>query len=114
MMDESVKKSHEKSKNVLEEKRKNVKRKICIKNIARRIPEATRRVRTSQKNRKCSGAITICIKPLTHYLPRPDLKFGDLNTCHQEKQNSKFLYYRKRLVTLKNSEIINMVKKLMG
>ena len=32
MMNESVKKSLEKSKNVLEENRKNVKRKICIKN----------------------------------------------------------------------------------
>ena len=31
MMNESVKKSLEKSKNILEEKRKNVKQKICIK-----------------------------------------------------------------------------------
>ena len=45
-----------------------------IKNIAERIPEATRSTKTSQK----TEAITFCIKPLTHYLPGSDLKIGEI------------------------------------
>ena len=43
------------------------------KNIAGRIPEATRSTKTSQK----AEAITFCIKPLTHYLHGSDLKIGE-------------------------------------
>ena len=45
-----------------------------IKNIAGRIPEATRSTKTSQK----AEAITFCIKPLTHYLRGSDLKIGEI------------------------------------
>ena len=45
-----------------------------IKNIAGRIPEATRSTKTSQK----AEAITFCIKPLTHYLRGSDLKIGKI------------------------------------
>ena len=45
-----------------------------IKNIAGRIPEATRTTKTSQK----AEAITFCIKPLTHYLRGSDLKIGEI------------------------------------
>ena len=57
-----------------------------IKNIAGRIPEATRSTTTSQK----AEAITFCIKPLTHYLPGSDLqivKFKPLSP--RERQCSK-------------------------
>ena len=47
------------------------------KNIAGRIPEATRSVITSQKNVIATEAITFCIKPLTHYLSRSALKIGE-------------------------------------
>ena len=45
-----------------------------IKNIAGRIPEATRSTKTSQK----AEAITFCIKPLTQYLRGSDLKIGEI------------------------------------
>ena len=45
-----------------------------IKNIAGRIPEATRSIKTSRK----AEAITFCIKPLNHYLPGSDLKIGEI------------------------------------
>ena len=44
------------------------------KNIAGRIPEATRSSKTSQK----AETITFCIKTLTHYLPGSDLKIGEI------------------------------------
>ena len=47
---------------------------ILKKNIAGRIPEATRSTKTSQK----AEAITFCIKPLTHYLHGSDLKIGEI------------------------------------
>ena len=44
---------------------------ILKKNIAGRIPVATRSVETSQTKTLIAGeAITFCIKPLTHYLRR--------------------------------------------
>ena len=45
-----------------------------IKNIAGRIPEATRSTKTSQK----AETNTFCIKPLFHYLPGFDLKIGEI------------------------------------
>ena len=51
--------------------------KMCeqiLKNIAGRIPEATRSTKTSRK----AEAITFCIKPLNHYLPGSDLKIGEI------------------------------------
>ena len=47
---------------------------ILKKNIAGRIPEATRSTKTSQK----AEAITFCIKPLTHCLRGSDLKIGEI------------------------------------
>ena len=43
------------------------------KNIAGRIPEATRITKTLQK----AEAISFCIKPLTHYFTGSDLKIGE-------------------------------------
>ena len=47
---------------------------ILKKNIAGRIPEATRSTKTSQK----TEAITFCIKPKTHNLHGSDLKIGEI------------------------------------
>ena len=47
---------------------------ILKKNIAGRIPEATRSTKSSQN----AEVITFCIKPLTHYLPGSDLKIGEI------------------------------------
>ena len=47
---------------------------ILKKNIAGRIPKATRSTKTSPK----AEVITFCIKPLTHYLRGSDLKIGEI------------------------------------
>ena len=52
----------------------------------------SKRQNFTNKTVNAAEAITICIKPLTHYLPRSDLKFGYLNHCHQEKQNAANFY----------------------
>ena len=63
---------------MLKRRQNEVKRNIFlfdeVKNIAGRIPEATRSTKTSQK----AEAITFCIKPFTHYLPGSDLKIGEI------------------------------------
>ena len=63
-----------------------------IKNIAGRIPEATRKVQTSKKTVIAAEAITFCIKLSTHCLTRSDLKIGENQTTHQEKQNAAKFY----------------------
>ena len=52
----------------------------CKKNIAGRIPEANRSVKLLQRTVIAAEAITFYIKPLTHYLPRSDLKVEILTT----------------------------------
>ena len=52
-----------------------------IKNIAGRIPEATNLLEASKLHKKTAieaKAITFCIKSLTHYLPRSDLRIGEI------------------------------------
>ena len=59
-------------------------------------PEKFRkRLEASKRHKKtviAAEAITFCIKPLTHYFPRSDLKFGEIETGHQEKQNAGKFY----------------------
>ena len=63
-----------------------------IKNSRKNSGSDSKRQNITNKTINAAEAITICIKPLTHYLPRSDLKFGDLNHCHQEKQNAENFY----------------------
>ena len=49
----------------------------CKKNIARRIPEATRSIKSSQKTLKAAKAISFYINSLTHYLLRSDLTIDE-------------------------------------
>ena len=77
-MNESVKKSLEKSKNVLEEKRKIVKRKNFIKKHSRKNSGSdSKRQNFANKTVIAAEATTFCIKPLTHYLYRSALKIGE-------------------------------------
>ena len=78
-MNESVKKSLEKSKNVLEEKRKIVKRKIFIKKKHSRKNSGSDSKRHNFANKTviAAEATSFCIKPLTHYLSRSALKIGE-------------------------------------
>ena len=90
MKNESVKKSLGKSRNVLEESAKWSSEKFASKKIAGRTPEANWSAITSQKTVIAAEAITFCIKPFTHYLPRSDLKISEnLNHCRQEKNAAK-------------------------
>ena len=73
MKNESVKKSHEKSKNVLEEKRKNYQAKDLHKKHSRQNSGSNSK---RKKTVIAAEASTFCIKPLTHYLPMSDLKIG--------------------------------------
>ena len=50
-----------------------------IKNIAGRIPEATRSIKSSQKTLIAAAeTITFYIKSITHYLLRSDLTIGEM------------------------------------
>ena len=50
---------------------------LPVKNIARRIPEATRSIKSSQKTIKAAKAISFYINSLTHYLLRSDLTIDE-------------------------------------
>ena len=70
MKNESVKKSLEKSKNVLEEKRKTVKRKICIKKAHVYNNSYELRSRAIKHKNKLKAQVLlkqICLKQLTKY-----------------------------------------------
>ena len=86
-----------------------------IKNIAGRIPEATRSVTFTNKTVIEAAATRFCIKPLTHYLSMSALKIGDFKNLNKplsprdtKCKNSKLL---KTFDNVKKSEIIQMVTK---
>ena len=81
--------------------------------MAGRIPKATRSVKTSQKIATAAEANTFCIKPLTHYLPRSDLKIGEYLTTMRNKMQQNFTLLKK-FGNVKKSKIIKMVKTLIG
>ena len=54
--------------------------------------DSKRRQNFTNKTVIAAETITFCIKPLTHYLPRSDLKIGGTQTTHQEKQNATKFY----------------------
>ena len=85
MKNESVKKSLEKSKNVLQEKRKIVKRKICIKKHSRKNSGSdSKRPNFTNKTVIAAEATTFCIKTLTH-LSRSALQIGETKTTVTQK-----------------------------
>ena len=72
------------------------------KNIAGRVPEAPRRDKASQETVIETEVIACFIKPLTHYLPKSDLKIGETLTT-----------VTKRSKMQQNERIaVNLIKKL--
>ena len=58
--------------------------------------KATRSTRTTQKHVIAAEAITFCIKPLTRYFPRSDLKFLGIETAvtQRNKMPQNFILWK--------------------